>query len=995
MVRRAASVHVAEREREQARSVVSVTFASSPVDQAITTAMESWNASSVMREVALQVPAVLRGRNLICSISTLPLVTVDKDQKRVASPLLEQIDPQTPNVVTLAMTVEDLIMDSVAWWRVTGREPAPVGSLGFPRTAEHVSSQRVSTDAPPGWDVRELPSGIDPDSVVWVDGRVVDGRDMIRFDSPNPPLLRVMRRTIRRAAKLELAAERYADDPKALEFFTPSGDADEVNDDEISDILETWMEQRRKRAAAYVPASLEHHTLDWMSPADLQLVGLQKQATLDVANALGLDPEDLGISTTSRTYQNATDRRKDRINDVLAVYMLAITSRLSMDDVTRRRHRVSFDLADYLKPDPITRVAYYKGMKELDAMTSEEIREEEGRPPLPAGAIPAQSTSPAAAAASDGRVTTMRHDRPLRAAFSAEAPPGRVTFAVPASTAAFKVDLEKRTVTGLAVPFGEVTSDWRNMAFAPGSIEIPNPVTRVKAMYNHYGDLLGVASSITENADGLTASLRIAKTSAGDDALVLADDGALDGLSVGVDIHKYEINEDDDTVTITSASLREISLTPFPAFDSARVQDVRLNQQIPNPPKGNRTMDPTTEPGTAGSTQTASAVPAPAPAPAPVVPLQAAPTPVSLTLGADFAGQLAAALVAAQPEVPAVVSPRAGGRQAMSVREPLPYRFDGRRSEHEFSTDLFSMARHNDPDARGRIEKFMREVFADVSTGDVNELNPTRNRPDLFVDNLDFTTPIWDAINKGAITDATPFTVPQFNSASGLVADHSEGTEPTGGTYTTTGTTITPGAVSGKVEITRETIDQGGNPQASGLIWREIVRAYYEALEAKAVDMLDALTPTAIALNGVDSDLDQDITANLAALAFVRGGNRFRDFFVDSSLFTALTGAVDDVGRKLFPILQPQNATGTTSGEFGDVMVGSLRARPAWALEVANGGSASSYLFNRGDVHGWATAPRELRFEYQVKSIELGVWGYQATANTRLAGVREVTYSVV
>jgi hypothetical protein len=40
--------------------------------------------------------------------------------------------------------------------------------------------------------------------------------------------------------------------------------------------------------------------------------------------------------------------------------------------------------------------------------------------------------------------------------------------------------------------------------------------------------------------------------------------------------------------------------------------------------------------------------------------------------------------------------------------------------------------------------------------------------------------------------------------------------------------------VSGKVEITREAFDQGGNPQMSGLIWRQMTRGYYEALEAYA-----------------------------------------------------------------------------------------------------------------------------------------------------------------
>ena len=38
---------------------------------------------------------------------------------RTRSPLLEQIDPDVPNVVTLAQTIEDLLFDGVSWWMVT------------------------------------------------------------------------------------------------------------------------------------------------------------------------------------------------------------------------------------------------------------------------------------------------------------------------------------------------------------------------------------------------------------------------------------------------------------------------------------------------------------------------------------------------------------------------------------------------------------------------------------------------------------------------------------------------------------------------------------------------------------------------------------------------------------------------------------------------------------------------------------------------------------
>jgi len=953
-----------------------------PVDTFISAQKRTGWTATVSRESALQVPAILRGRNLICAVSTLPLTQYGPDRATVRSSLLEQIDPQVPNVVTVAQTVEDLLFDGLAWWRVTAR-----GWNDFPMSGQHVDVSRVHLNPPPGaQSLNLLPSGADPSAAVWIDAEVVDGRDMIRFDSPNPPLLVAARRAIRRAIMLEKAAERYARSPKALGYFTPAEGADPADDDDIAELLADWNDARNDDAEGYVPASLKYNPLTNPSPADLQLVQLQARAALDIANALGLDPEDLGVSTTSRTYQNATDRRQDRINDVLAPYMRAVADRLSMNDVTRRGYRVAFDLRDYLKADPITRATVATQLAALDAITVDEIREDDGRPVLtqaqrdelksaapeptpavPAAPMPQEAPMPQANAA------------PVSATFSAAST--HFTFE-DGGTDTFAADASKRTVSGVLLPFGPVGMNgqgrWR---FAPGSVEWnSSAVSRVKLNREHNRSaLLGAATEVKGSASGISARFKVARGADGDAALALAEDLALDGLSAEVDILDYTTDPADPTVNlVTKARLTGAALTASPAFDDARLTSVAASSRT----EGNTAM-PCSTCGQVHAPGTPCATPA-APAAAPVA-----------FTAADLQAAVQTAVTAALSagEGPTTVNPRRTASLSVT-RDELAYGFNGHRRAHDFSTDLFASIKRKDGEAGERIEKFMTAVFTDdVSTGDVNELNPTRNRPDLYVDNLDFTTPVWSAINKGSIPDSTPFTVPKFNTATTVVSAHSEGTEPTAGVFTTTGQTITPSALSGKFEITRETIDQGGNPQVSTIIWREIVRAYNEALEVAGVAMLDALTPTAIALNGVDADLDQDMTANFAALQFIRGGNRFRNFFVASDLFSALAGAVDDNGRRLYPILAPSNAGGTTSADYSYVQVGSLAARPAWALESGNGGDGSSYLFNSDDCHGWATPPRRFDFEYEVKSVWLGVMGYVATANTRLGGVREVTYS--
>src|SRR5688500_5997419 len=90
-----------------------------PVDQLIAHAYA--RVGRIDRAKALSVPAVRRGRNMICSVSTLPLEAVDADNRVQDHPLLRQLDPNVENVVTLAETLEDLLFEGVAWWRVTAR----------------------------------------------------------------------------------------------------------------------------------------------------------------------------------------------------------------------------------------------------------------------------------------------------------------------------------------------------------------------------------------------------------------------------------------------------------------------------------------------------------------------------------------------------------------------------------------------------------------------------------------------------------------------------------------------------------------------------------------------------------------------------------------------------------------------------------------------------------------------------------------------------------
>ncbi|WP_165945287.1 MULTISPECIES: phage portal protein [unclassified Micromonospora] len=1047
-----------------------------PIDQ-VFLAMNAGVPGRVSREQALSVAAVQRGRNSLCSIATLPLVQY-KGLDIVRSPFLEQIDPDVANVVTLAQTIEDLAFDGISWWLITAQDFA-----GFPIAARHLDVRTVSLDPPTGA-VNPFPSGVDARGVrvVWVDGVATPADRLIRFDSPNPGLLVANARAIRRALLLDQLAAVYADNPRPTDYFTDGDDpdVDPMEDDEIDGFLAEWKAARKAGGTGWIPRTVKRVDVNSPSPQEIQLVELQRQVTLEIANGLGVDPEDLGVSTTSRTYFNAQDRRTSKINETYAPYMQAITQRLSMGDVTRRGHAVRFDLTDYLKPDPGAQVTYWKGLKDMGVMDADEIRAAaglSGPAPKPAAAA---SAPPAEGDGEDQEQTEGAEASRLAVVrLTASADDGgkpAMTFDVADFAGAAepaKVDVERRTITGLAVPYNKVARKYGlAFRFLPGSLEYDDAnLSRIKHLKDHYTPV-GIHTSVKETRRGPVVTLKVLDGPEGspaklerDQLLYDAEHGLYDGLSVGVDFAldpesgDVEWNEKDQVYDVKRATWRETSSTPMPAFDDARVTKVRANREIGAGMHcatcgqvhaegvactASNNQQPANQPATGVNLSedqlTAllsrpGAIQAIVAAQQPQRPEQPAAPAGALTLSAEQvdslikAGQLGALLGVPQA-IPArnepaeqrqAVDPTRRTVAASQVREELPYRFDRggnltRGAQYDFSTDLIAASR-GDGEAMERATKFMRSQFDgamankprlgeaqfDVDKADAAALNPARQRPDMFVDQLDYATPLWDFINRGTLTDATPFVVPKFDntSAGDLVGDHTEGTEPTGGTYKATSQTITPTALSGKVEVTREAWEQGGSPQLSGLIWRQMNREWFEALETAAGTFLNTLTAAAdIDLGSaagtppvVDDVLDAAWSAANADLQFARGGHRFRAFAVHQNLYRAFVGAVDSTGRRLYPIIGPQNATGVAAPRWGTIDLGGVTGVPSWALGAAGAGAKNSWLFNPDDVHGWASAPQRLQFEYRVAFVDLGIWGYKALANTRIDGVRQVIYT--
>lgn len=158
------------------------------------------------------------------------------------------------------------------------------------------------------------------------------------------------------------------------------------------------------------------------------------------------------------------------------------------------------------------------------------------------------------------------------------------------------VDPEARTVTGIGVPYGETITIWgQRERLAPGSVEAEGA-----KLFSRHRDPIGLVTESRDTDAGWIPVGKFSDTPTANEARQLALDGVLDGLSIGFDPIEYHMERDDDgqeVIVYDRVRVREVSLVPFPAYPSARVESVR---QLPTATTQHRQENPEmTDPTTA------------------------------------------------------------------------------------------------------------------------------------------------------------------------------------------------------------------------------------------------------------------------------------------------------------------------------------------------------------------------------------------------------------
>jgi HK97 family phage prohead protease len=142
---------------------------------------------------------------------------------------------------------------------------------------------------------------------------------------------------------------------------------------------------------------------------------------------------------------------------------------------------------------------------------------------------------------------------------------------------------ERREISGKIVPLGTGEIGHTNLGaytFAANSIEIADP-SKIKLLSQH--DLkkpIGRMTAAETRADGIYATFKLSRSSGGNDALIMAQEGLVTGLSIGAEILASQPSKDGHTV-VSSARLKEVSLVTVPAFASSEILEIAAEEIIP------------------------------------------------------------------------------------------------------------------------------------------------------------------------------------------------------------------------------------------------------------------------------------------------------------------------------------------------------------------------------------------------------------------------------
>jgi HK97 family phage prohead protease len=446
-------------------------------------------------------------------------------------------------------------------------------------------------------------------------------------------------------------------------------------------------------------------------------------------------------------------------------------------------------------------------------------------------------------------------------------------------------DTERRIVSGLVAPYGEVgfTSAGPVM-FERGAIAIPD-AAKIKLLSQHQQDKpVGRAISFSDSTDGVYGSFRLSSSTRGQDALVLAQENLVSGLSVGVDVTASKPMG--DYLLVTAAVLKEVSLVESAAFSSASVTDIaaaRAALEAATSTSTKTTTINTTIVETETETESEDVMTT-APETTPDIPAEA----------------------------PAEAAPLEASRQIIrpsvldSQRVRTPIVSMGAYTEHKIKAAL------------GNEDSKLYVTAADDSFSTNPGFNPTQYLSE-FPTNTRFGTPSIDACSRGTLpangmTINVPSLVTSAGGGSGVAPVVT--VEAEAGAVQNTGmeTAYLTGTVakySGMNTISIELLERGyGDGNFFSELTNQLQNAYLKTLDTTVNAALITAGTVATTAQAATSAGIIGYASEAARLVYEATGYFANNYIANGAQWQLLTGAVDTTGRPIYSSSQPMNAGG-------------------------------------------------------------------------------------
>jgi HK97 family phage prohead protease len=440
-------------------------------------------------------------------------------------------------------------------------------------------------------------------------------------------------------------------------------------------------------------------------------------------------------------------------------------------------------------------------------------------------------------------------------------------------------------ISGLVAPYGEVgfTSAGPVM-FERGSITYAE-ASNIKLLMQHQADKpVGRAISFSDSTEGVYGSFKLSSSTRGQDALVLAQENLVSGLSVGVDVTASKPMG--DYLLVTAAVLKEVSLVESAAFSSASVTDIaaaRAELIAATSTKEKVTTISTTivETETETETESEEAVTT-APENTPEE------TPVDAPAEAE---KVEAARKIIRPSV----------LDSQRVRTPI--------------TSMGAYTEHKIKAALGNEDSKLYVTAADDSFATNPAFNPTQYLAE-FPTNTRFGTPAIDACSKGVLPNSgmtinVPSLVTSAGGGTGVAPVVT--VEAEAGAVANTGmvTEYLTGTVSkyaGMNTLSVELLERS-DPNFYAELTNQLQNAYLTTIDTT---VLNALIAAGQYSSGCDASSDGiiEFASDSARKIYEATGYFANNYVANGSQWQLLMGATDTTGRPIYSASQPMNAGG-------------------------------------------------------------------------------------